>query len=96
VVAYIFMLGIYSAFHFITLEEYYSGVLYLGPFNGVSDGLMIVLGLTTTCIFTGNNFLATPMYDISWMRVEGCQILTAGQIGCLIIGVTNILLSFKQ
>jgi hypothetical protein len=52
VVAYIFMLGIYSAFHFITLEEYYSGVLYLGPFNGVSDGLMIVLGLTTTCIFT--------------------------------------------
>lgn len=77
-VSYIFMLGISAAFHFITLEEYYSGNLYLGPCNGVSDGSIVTIAITTTLIFTGNNFLATPILDITWLGVEGVPMLTAG------------------
>jgi len=28
-----------------TLEEYYIGGLFLGPFNGVSDGFPIIIGV---------------------------------------------------
>jgi len=34
---FLFISGGVAAFHFVTLEEYYTGILILGKFNAVSD-----------------------------------------------------------
>ena len=62
--AYVFMIGLYSAFHFTTLEEYYTGTLYLGPCNGVSDGSFVIVVASFITGIVGNNFWATPIYEI--------------------------------
>lgn len=83
------MVGLYSAFHFTTLEEYYCGTLYLGPLNGVSDGSLIIVILTFITGCFGNNFWATPAIGIEWLVVPGVPKLTYGQIFALCIGVLN-------
>ncbi len=67
ITAVIMSVGIYSAFHFATLEEYYTGTLYLPPMNGVSDGsfIIIIASIITGCF--GNNFWLTPICDGSWL-----------------------------
>ena len=35
----------YIPFYFATLEEYYTGALYLPTFNGVSDGSVLIIGV---------------------------------------------------
>ena len=44
-----------SNFHFSTLEEYYTGGLYLGPFNGVTDGSVALITLYIAMGIIGNN-----------------------------------------
>ena len=44
------LVGLTQAFYFSTLEEYYTGGLFLGLLNGVTDGSILVCGLF---IFTG-------------------------------------------
>jgi len=39
-----------------TLEEYYTGGLFLGPGNGVSDGSVAIFSLFIIMTFTGNHF----------------------------------------
>ena len=45
-----------SSFHFSTLEEYYTGGLFLGPGNGISDGSLAVFGLHFLMGTFGNDF----------------------------------------
>jgi len=58
---------VFQAFHFATLNEYYTGSLILPPLNGVSDGSIVLI---FCCIFTGivgNNFWVIPIFDAKWM-----------------------------
>jgi hypothetical protein len=82
-IAKIMMICIYSAFHFVTLEEYYSGYLYLPIFNGVSDGSIAIVALSFATGFVGNNIWATPLYDGTWLNIDGVTVLTLGQLGAL-------------
>lgn len=93
IISYIFFVGIYSAFHFTTLEEYYSGMLYLGPLNGISDGSFFIIVASFISGLFGNNFWATPFFEIenTWMAINGVPILTYGQFVALSIGILNIL-----
>ena len=45
-----------ASFHFCTLEEYYTGGLFLGPFNGVTDGSVGVILLFLLMSLAGNEF----------------------------------------
>lgn len=38
-----------GAFYFATLEEYYTGGLFLGPGNGITDGSIVLIGLFIYC-----------------------------------------------
>ena len=38
-------LAVCQAFYFSILEEYYTGGLFLGIFNGVTDGSVVVIGV---------------------------------------------------
>lgn len=46
-----------SSFHFSTLEEYYTGGLFLGPGNGISDGSAILIGINIIMGIFGNEWL---------------------------------------
>jgi hypothetical protein len=37
------------------IEEYYTGGLFLGPFNGVSDGSIVLYSFFTIGAFLGND-----------------------------------------
>ena len=43
-----------QAFYFSTLEEYYTGGLYLGIGNGVTDGSALIIGFFIFCGINGN------------------------------------------
>ena len=45
-----------SSFHFSTLEEYYTGGLFLGIGNGVTDGSAGILALFVGMGFYGNDW----------------------------------------
>ena len=57
-VAYTFAI---SSFHFSTLEEYYTGGLFLGPGNGISDGSAGVITLFIILGIYGNNWVLQPI-----------------------------------
>jgi ethanolaminephosphotransferase len=53
------LLGVFAtcqSFYFTTLEEYYTGGLWLGLFNGVTDGSVGVIALFLYCGVKGNDF----------------------------------------
>lgn len=77
-IAKIFMISVFSAFHFVTLEEYYSGYLYLPIFNGVSDGSIFLIALSIFTGLVGNNYWATPWIDGRWLNIDGVTTLTYG------------------
>lgn len=45
-----------QSFYFATLEEYYTGGLYLGVGNGVTDGSVLIMGIFIYCGLVGNAF----------------------------------------
>ena len=48
------MVSTYASFHFATLEEYYTGILYLPPLNPVSEGsVFMILGFIVTGLLWG-------------------------------------------
>jgi len=51
-----------ASFHFCTLEEYYTGGLFLGPLNGVTDGSVAIIILFFIMGFTGNGFWTEIIY----------------------------------
>lgn len=59
------LLATTQAFFFAILEEYYNGCLYLGPFNGVSDGSVILIVLALYCGVYGNDFFSTEV-QLTW------------------------------
>jgi hypothetical protein len=48
-------LAVTQAFYFTILEEYYTGGLYLGYINGVTDGSIVMVGLFTYLGLFGNS-----------------------------------------
>lgn len=64
---------IYAAFHFATLEEYYTGTLYLPPLNGVSDGSIVIIIATFISGCTTNALWASEVLDGSWLHLENLQ-----------------------
>jgi len=50
------LMGSTQSFYFSTLEEYYTGGLYLGIGNGVTDGSAPIIALFIYCGFYGNDF----------------------------------------
>ena len=49
-----------SSFHFSTLEEYYTGGLFLGPGNGISDGSFGVISIFVVLGICGNQWVLQP------------------------------------
>jgi hypothetical protein len=59
-----------SSFHFTTLEEYYTGGLYLGVGNGVSDGSAGVIALFIIFGIYGNAWtLNTAFWGLSFAKL---------------------------
>jgi hypothetical protein len=54
-----------ASFHFSTLEEYYTGGLFLGPLNGISDGSLGIIGLFCLMGIFGNGFWGTVIFNVS-------------------------------
>lgn len=52
-----------ASFHFSTLEEYYTGGLFLGPLNGISDGSLGIIGLFSLMGIFGNGFWNTVIFN---------------------------------
>lgn len=59
--AIIAVMGPYTSFHFSTLEQYYTGGLFLGPFNGITDGSGLILLLFLIMTIAGNDFWRIPV-----------------------------------
>jgi hypothetical protein len=59
-------LGIYSSFHFATLNEYYVGTLHLPVCNGVSDGSVAIIVFMIITGFIGPGIWATPIVNGEW------------------------------
>jgi len=55
------LLGVAQSFHFSTLEEYYIGGLFLGPFNGVTDGSALIISIFLLSGITGNDIWLTQV-----------------------------------
>jgi ethanolaminephosphotransferase len=55
-ISFALQVAVMGAFLFIVLEEYYKGYFTLGPFNGVSDGSLLVYLLFITTGVVGNEF----------------------------------------
>ena len=53
------VLAVTQSFHFCTLEEYYIGGLFLGPFNGVTDGSAALILVFIATGIAGTDFWAT-------------------------------------
>jgi hypothetical protein len=53
------LLGVAQSFHFSTLEEYYIGGLFLGPFNGVTDGSALIISIFMATGIAGNDIWLT-------------------------------------
>lgn len=95
-IAKIMLVSVMTAFHFVTLEEYYSGFLYLPPFNGVSDGSIPIILLSILTGYYGNNMWATPLMDGTWLNFEGVTVLTYGQCAALGVSVACQLLAIYK
>jgi hypothetical protein len=50
-----------SSFHFATIEEYYTGGLFLPVLNGISDGSFGLIGMYILMGIFSNNF---------WIEIE--------------------------
>lgn len=60
----ILLLGIISctqSFYFATLEEYYTGGLYLGVGNGVTDGSALIIALFSFAGYLGNDIFTQQL-----------------------------------
>jgi len=69
---------VYAAFHFATLEEYYSGTLYLPPFNGVSDGSIVICLAMFVSGCTTNEFWADEILGGQWLHLENMNEIRIG------------------
>eukprot|EP00352_Strombidinopsis_acuminata_P002918 CAMPEP_0176385838 /NCGR_PEP_ID=MMETSP0126-20121128/35464_1 /TAXON_ID=141414 ORGANISM="Strombidinopsis acuminatum, Strain SPMC142" /NCGR_SAMPLE_ID=MMETSP0126 /ASSEMBLY_ACC=CAM_ASM_000229 /LENGTH=84 /DNA_ID=CAMNT_0017752427 /DNA_START=470 /DNA_END=724 /DNA_ORIENTATION=+ len=68
-----------AAFHLPTLEEYYSGTLYLPPINGVGEGSVFAMILYLITGFTGSGLWATELFSGTWTGIAGLETICLGQ-----------------
>ena len=52
--------SVLQSYYFCTLEEYYIGGLYLGMFNGVTDGSVLLIAMMITAGATNQEFFTLP------------------------------------
>jgi hypothetical protein len=72
-----------SSFHFSTLEEYYTGGLFLGPGNGISDGSAGIISLFTLMGLFGNEWLQKII--IGEVRAADIVVFSVGFVNFIII-----------
>jgi len=65
-----------SSFHFSTLEEYYTGGLFLGPGNAISDGSVGIIGI----------FIILGMFGNEW--TQGIVFGETRLVDVIVVGVT--------
>lgn len=80
-----------SPFYFATMEEYYTGGLFLGPGNGITDGSVVLIALFIYCGAFGTSVFtkvvefnfggAIYSYKISQFFIIG--VLTQQTIACI-------------
>jgi hypothetical protein len=58
-----------ASFHFSTLEEYYTGGLFLGPGNGISDGSFGVISLFIYLGINGNDWVLKHINGPGTMQI---------------------------
>lgn len=66
-------------FHFVTLEEYYVGTLYLPVGNPVSDGSILMVGWFIFSGVMGTDFWLNEGPSAEWLGIEGLKYFTYGQ-----------------
>jgi hypothetical protein len=87
------LMGVYSAFYYATLQEWYVGSLDLPPCNGVSDGSFIIMsGYILSGIF-GAQFYAVPLFDASWLGWTGVTDITIGQLSMTMVATINLIMA---
>jgi len=59
-----------SIFHFSTLEEYYTGGLFLGPGNGISDGSFGVISVFIILGIYGNEWVLQPAFGKGSIKIS--------------------------
>ena len=64
-----------ASFYFSTLEEYYTGGLFLGPLNGVSDGSAGIIAIFIVMGFIGNSFW------LNTIEALGCRLVDIAVVG---------------
>ena len=69
-----------ASFHFSTLEEYYTGGLFLGPLNGISDGSAGVIGLFCVMGVFGNEFWIVDIVEGIQLNAVVMAIVGIGQV----------------
>jgi len=69
------LLGITQSFHFATLEEYYIGGLFLGPFNGVTDGSALIISIFMLSGIVGNDIWLTQVTLPGMLPIRASQIV---------------------
>mmetsp|Transcript_9729 Transcript_9729/g.14816 ORF Transcript_9729/g.14816 Transcript_9729/m.14816 type:complete len:122 (+) Transcript_9729:557-922(+) len=91
-----------ASFHFSTLEEYYTGGLFLGPFNGISDGSVAIYGIFLTMFLFSNNFWTWEVIERNdpndTIRVVDLAIYATiiGQAGIVLLCFKNIFAHQKK
>ncbi len=76
-----------SAFHYSILEEYYTGGLFLGLFNGVTDGSVLMIGLNLYMGFFGTQIFA-DMHEFT--VADQTFKYTGGQLVIIILGASLV------
>ena len=69
-----------ASFHFSTLEEYYTGGLFLGPFNGVSDGSAGIYFIFIFMMIFGNDFWTWTLIDRGEQSIRLVDLAIAGTV----------------
>jgi hypothetical protein len=77
-----------ASFHFCTLEEYYTGGLFLGDINGITEGSFLIFGIFIAMGIKGNDF---------WLE-KATETLTYSDLfagGICVVSILQLIISFK-
>lgn len=81
-----------ASFHFSTLEEYYTGGLFLPPGNGVTDGSLAVFMTFIFMAIAGNEFWRWPLaYEGTPDQILLVDVLVGVEILIQVVIVLNCL-----
>ena len=81
------LLGSTQSFYFSTLEEYYTGGLFLGVGNGVTDGSAPIIALFIYCGLYGNNSFKNEISLTADVKVTPAQLMAYALISSQVFAV---------